>query len=338
MAAKKDNDRAKRRKAYIDGQVAAGSSLTRKQLGQQFDDAEARKTTATTDLDDLRRKVNQYAPAFSFLLDPSGRFGLDVAETLARAVRQDFTTEKLVAELRNTEYFKTTESNAKAFDAQNEQDRLFLIEDKKRKLRSKIGTLNLDEDTFTQVATTVARRGLDDQTASQLLYAAAIGRQGAPQTAMATPEVGRIRQLAKAYNYTITADEIQSVLTNRPMANGAIMSETDLVNKMRANIKGVMPQLADQIDAGLTLEDIAGNYRRYAASVLEKDETQINMFDGPYLDAFGNRETGQLSLGEWVRTLKSDPRFGYQYTESANRSATDVALTIATAFGKRTRA
>ena len=99
-----------------------------------------------------------------------------------------------------------------------------------------------------------------------------------------------------------------------------------------------MPQLADQIDSGLTLEDIAGNYRRYAASVLEKDETQINMFDGPYLDAFGNRETGQLSLGEWVRTLKSDPRFGYQFTESANRQATDVALTIATAFGKRTRA
>lgn len=334
MATKKKTG-ADARKKYIDDQIAAGSALTRKQLGEQYDEMQARKTASVDDVDNLRRVVQQYAPAFSYLLEPSGVFGQDVISVLAKAVRQDYTNEKLVGELRTTEYFKTTEAAARQFDAQLDSDKQAQIEAKKNDLRQKIGSLNLDEETFTSVVRNVVRRGLGDASASQLLYSAAFTAGSKP--AMATPEVGRLRELAKSYNYSITADEIQSVLTGRPMTSGAIISEKDLVDKMRANIKGVLPQLSDQIDAGLTLSDIAGNYRKYAAAVLEKDENQINMFDGPFLDAFGTKETGQLSLGEWVRVLKSDPRYGYQYTENANRQATDVALTIATAFGKRTR-
>jgi hypothetical protein len=323
---------AQRRKEYIDSQVAAGSSLTRKQLGKQFDDMEMRKTADVNDVENLRRVVQQFSPAFSYLLEPGSIFGDDVAAVLAKAVREDYTSEKLVGELRTTNYFKTTEAAARQFDALLDQDKQVQIDAKKNKLRSLVGSLNLTEEQFSQVAATAARRGLDDTTATQLLYSAAFTAGTKP--VMETTGVARVRQLAKSYNYDITADEIQSVLTNRPMSNGMVMSETDLVNKMRANIKGVMPQLADQIDSGLTLDDIAGNYRKYAASVLEKDPNQINMFEGPFLKAFGNKETGQLSLGEWVQTLKSDPSFGWQYTEGANQQATDIGLTLARAFGK----
>jgi hypothetical protein len=58
------------------------------------------------------------------------------------------------------------------------------------------------------------------------------------------------------------------------------------------------------------------------------------MFQGPFLDAFGNAQTGQMSLGDWVAKLKSDPRYGYQNTKAANRDSQSLALTIAKAFGK----
>jgi hypothetical protein len=98
--------------------------------------------------------------------------------------------------------------------------------------------------------------------------------------------------------------------------------------------RGAYPQLADQIDAGLSLEDVGANYRRYAADLLERSEDEIDMFSGPYLKAFGSKDGGQLSLSDWVTTVKSDPTFGWQYTKQANQQATDIALSLARAFGK----
>jgi hypothetical protein len=82
------------------------------------------------------------------------------------------------------------------------------------------------------------------------------------------------------------------------------------------------------------LEDIGGNYRRYAAQLLERSEDEIDMFSGPYLQAFGSKESGQLSLTDWIQKVKSDSKFGWQFTKQANDQATDVALTLARAFGK----
>jgi hypothetical protein len=41
-----------------------------------------------------------------------------------------------------------------------------------------------------------------------------------------------------------------------------------------------------------------------------------------------------MSLSDWTNKIKSDPSFGYQYTNKANQDATDLALTLARAFGK----
>ena len=74
---------------------------------------------------------------------------------------------------------------------------------------------------------------------------------------------------------------------------GAIEYDTlqkldELLNKMKSSAKGVLPHLSSQIDAGLSLKDISENYKQYAAQILERDPNQIDMFQGPFLDAFGN--------------------------------------------------
>ena len=58
------------------------------------------------------------------------------------------------------------------------------------------------------------------------------------------------------------------------------------------------------------------------------------MFEGPFLKAFGSKDTGQMSLSDWITTVKTDPTFGWQYTKQANQQSTDIALTLARAFGK----
>lgn len=265
------------RKAYIDAQIKGGSTKTRAELGRDYDDLQAKKATTVSNPVDLKAKVDRYAPAYSFLLDPNGAFGADVAQVLADAVAKNYDSTRFEGALAATNYFKTATPEQKAF----------------------------------------AKKQLP------------AGK------AQLTAEANTIKQLAKSYNYALSNAELQAVLTGAPMPGTTkAISQDELLNKMKLSAKGVLPHLSDQIDAGLSLKDIGENYKQYAAQILERDPNQINMFQGPFLDAFGNKETGQMSLGDWVAKLKTDPRYGYQHTRAANRDAQSLALTIAKAFGK----
>lgn len=265
------------RKAYIDAQIKAGSTKTRAELGREYDDQQAKKATTVANPADLKAKVDRYLPAYSFLLDPNGIFGPDVAQVLADAVAQNYDATRFEGALAATNYFKTATPEQKAFAKKQ---------------------LPVDK-------------------------------------ARISSEAMAIKQLAKSYNYAISDAELQAVLTGAPMpGTGKPVSQDELLNKMKASAKGVLPHLSSQIDAGLSLKDISENYKQYAAQILERDPNQIDMFQGPFLDAFGNAEKGQMSLGDWVAKLKSDPRYGYQNTKAANRDAQSLALTIAKAFGK----
>jgi hypothetical protein len=213
------------------------------------------------------------------------------------------------------------------------------VSNTKQRIANTYGDVGLDEATLEQVALNVARQGLTGLGEKQAVYNAVFtARQSAPQQAgraLQGVDADRIRQLGRAYNFNVSDNQIQSILTGTPeAATGVVLTEAGLRERLQRYVKGIMPQLSDQIDAGLTLEDIGGNYRRYAANLLEQSEDQINMFEGPFVEAFGNKEQGQLSLGEWTQKVKSDARFGWQYTNQANQQATDVALTLARAFGK----
>ena len=327
-----------KRKEYIDSQIKAGSTKTRKELGVEYDDLQLRKTTDVANIDDLKAKVLRYLPAYAYLLDKDGPFGLDVAQVLADAVKNDYAAPRLEGELQNTTYFKTAQASVRNFDALKPQDQSVVIDKAKSLIRTKYGNLNLDDQSITDISRTIARNGLDDVAAGKLIYSTSFSKEPrnlvAPSMALSSPEASRLKTLAKNYNYPITDDEIKNVLTGQAGPGQNPLTEADLLNKMKLQIKGAMPYLSDQIDAGLSLEDIGSTYKKYAASVLEKDPNSINMFDGPYLDAFGNKETGQMALGDWVAKLKSDSRFGYQNTKQANQDARNIGLAIAKAFGK----
>lgn len=270
------------------------------------------------DLIDLMIKVS----------DPKGVYDLNTSAGL----------ERIQQEIRGTNYWQTTISATKNFDQLIDADKQNLITQTKSRIANTYGDIGLTEDTLNQVASTVARTGLTGLGEKQAVYNA-VFKAGAPQAqtgrALGGVDADRIKQLGKAYNFNVTDSQIQSILTGTPEAStGQVLTEEGLRQRLQKYVKGAMPQIADQIDAGLTLEDIGGNYRRYAAQLLERSEDEIDMFSGPYLKAFGTKESGQLSLSDWISTVKSDPTFGWQYTKTANQQATDIGLSLAKAFGK----
>ena len=260
--------------------------------------------------------------------DPRGVYDLNTSAGL----------ERIQQEIRGTNYWQTTISATKNFDQLIDADKQNLITQTKSRIANTYGDIGLTEDALNQVAATVARTGLTGLGEKQAVYNV-VFKAGAPQAqtgrALGGVDADRIKQLGKAYNFNVTDSQIQSILTGTPeVSTGQVLTEEGLRQRLQKYVKGAMPQIADQIDAGLTLEDIGGNYRRYAAQLLERSEDEIDMFSGPYLKAFGTKETGQLSLSDWVSTVKSDPTFGWQYTKTANQQATDIGLSLARAFGK----
>jgi hypothetical protein len=143
-----------------------------------------------------------------------------------------------------------------------------------------------------------------------------------------------IRKSARAYGYQVSDAEVEAALTGG-MYNGLAVSKDSILEKAQKAAKGKYFHLADQIDAGLSLDDIFGTYKKYAATLLEVDENEIDYLSDPkWADAFGSKESGQLSLTDWTQKIKSDAKFGWQYTKQANDQATDIGLTLARAFGK----
>ena len=127
---------------------------------------------------------------------------------------------------------------------------------------------------------------------------------------------------------------MQAALTGG-MYNGVAVTKDSILEKAQKAAKGAFGHLADQIDAGLSLDDIFSNYRNYAADALEIDPNQIDFMKDPkWLRAFGTKESGQLSLTDWTKMIKTDPSYGWQYTKQANDQAASLAVSLARVFGK----
>ena len=275
-------------------------------------------------------------------------FGPDLIDLMVEASKpngkyQGLTTEEgkqaYALALRQTIYYTPTETNARNFDQLSTEDKSSLVRKKKLEIADAYGDIGFDDATLTSLATDAARKGVTGLGLKQAVYSGTFKQQTAQPAlagrALEGADADRIRQLGKAWNTKISDDQIKSILTNEPMAgSGLVLTEEGLRQQLQSKWKGAMPHLATQFDAGLTLEDIGSTYRDYAAQLLEKTPNEINMFDGPFLQAFGSQETGQLSLTDWTQKVKSDSKFGWQYTKQANQQATDVALTLARAFGK----
>jgi hypothetical protein len=277
-------------------------------------------------------------------------FGQDMINLMVEAAKPNgrfmgLTTDASVAAfqkaIKQTTYWQTTETAAKNFDQAIGVDRDRIINNKKLEIANSYGDVSFDDATLTQLATNAARLGLTGLGLQQAVYAGALKPgAGGSQTALAGrvlqgADADRIRSIGRSWNTKISDSQVQAILTGKAdPATGLVLTEDGLREQLQAKWKGAMPHLRDQFDAGLTLDQIGSSYKSYASQLLETPEDQINMFEGPYLQAFDNGEGGQLSLSQWIEKVKTDSRFGWQYTKQANQQATDIALSLARAFGK----
>lgn len=278
--------------------------------------------------------VRRDYPQFAYLLDNADLFGPDVVAALKNAVRLGWTAERFQGAISSTSYWKNTTGAAKRFDAATPADQQSLIEKTSQELALITELGELDP---TQVATftrDMARRGVTGDALNKFAYSF-IFKQGvdteAARQAMESENASSIKKIAKAYGSSLDDATVRNYLEQGK-------TPVEVARIYKEKLKGQFPHLASQLDADLTFDDIVGDYRRVAASILERQETEIDFQKPEFLEAIATRDdkgnTRQLSLGEWVSRLKKDDRYGYSKTKTAVRDAQNLAGSIARSFGK----
>jgi hypothetical protein len=292
-------------------------------------------------VDALIDEVRTLFPEFAFFFDEeSGGYGEDVRNLLLKAVLENYTDDRFRKEYRSTAYYNETEPSVRAWNEATTGAKNASIDSYAQNIRDTFGDLFTDDKALRTVAEKAARLGLKDNRLKNFVFSQAATTDRAQADFMETSEADRVRRVAMDYGYNPSETEITSILTGQPEEGvGVVLTEQQLRERAKMSLMGEMPHLKSQLDAGLTLKSMFTNYQREAADVLGVDPNSIQMSDPKYRQAFAYRDPDsgqvrQLSLVEWRQQLRSDPTYGYQYTPQANKDATDIALSIARAFGR----
>ena len=214
---------------------------------------------------------------------------------------------------------------------------------KGRELSASIGNFTWGSGNLAKFLTKATQFGYEGDNLKQQAYAELFSKVdnkyvndlAVKEVRASTPYLA-LKDIGKQYFFDFADSQVEQVLAGTPNADGVAVSRDDLIRKARLAAKATYGHLSEQIDAGLTLEDLSASYKEKAAKLLELDPNSIN-FGTDFSDALNYRKDGQprvLSMSEWETELRTNDKYKYSFTKQANQDATSIGLAIARAFGK----
>ena len=225
------------------------------------------------------------------------------------------------AELQNTDFYRELANTGKI-----------------RQIKSLVGDLGFDSVPFNKFLTTAMNFAWEGQTLKSEVYKEAFRKDDSGNyvnpTAIARARASSDWMTAQSFGrqfFNVVSDStIEKRLTG-------VITDEDIQRQQRELAKTKYSHLANLFDQDLTLEDIAGSFRRQASQILERDVNDIDMGSADFETAFNFGEEGKkrmMSTGEWEIMLRSDAKYGWDKTENAKQEARGLAASIAQAFGK----
>jgi hypothetical protein len=255
----------------------------------------------------------------------------DLKDLLNQAITGGWTAEKLTAQIESSPWWNqhadtvrdlvTTQYTDPATYQQNLANAKNVIGLKARQLGR-----YYDDNILTGLAleTLVTNPTFDDGPLSELITVRT-GLRGNMQDGIREGQAGQLSnhmtQVAQNYGVGYTQQFVDD-WTNKIEMGFDTLDGFESV--MRARAKAAFPQFAAQIDAGMTLRDVADPYISTYAQTLEVPETQVTLNDTYIKKALA--QTGQdgvtqssMPLWQFQRMLKDDPR--YDHTQQAKDDA-----------------
>jgi hypothetical protein len=265
-------------------------------------------------------------PAKSWLLDQDRTKYPQLFALLQKAHDEKYyeSTEgqaRFAAELQGVDFYKELAASGKV-----------------KEIKGIVGDLGFDSTDFSKFVTDSINFGWTGDTLKTETYKEVFRKNPdgtyANPTSVKRTTVGNdylgVQLIAKNFFNSAPQSTIESVLTG-------VITTQDFQRQQREIAKKRYGHLSDLIDQGVTLEDLAGNYKQTAAKLLEVDPNTIDMSQGDYEIALSFGEEGKkraMTTGEWEKLLRTDARYGWEKTENAKGEARSLANNLVQAFGR----
>lgn len=267
----------------------------------------------------------------------------EIAQLLRRSLDEGWSEQKFQAELRGTNWWKTTTASARTWDAGMALDPASYqaqIDEAATAINQEALNLGirLSSDKVQKLALDSLRFGWGTQTITNSIGMAATEGGAAGATQLREGYYGQqVRNTAKQYGVALNDTTFNSFVNKIAVGEETIGSFQDYALTIA---KSLYPPLAEQFDAGRTFEDVTSSYKTIAANLLEKDEAEIDMTRPEWVQAVtyqADPKTGEqrlMNMREWQDYLRNTESFGYQYTTEARSRAYGIADTLANMFGR----
>lgn len=268
----------------------------------------------------------------------------EIADLLRRSLGPpEWSREKFDAELKKTNWYRTTSAAAREWDTKSVLDPATyqaMVDEAATAINQQALALGirLSDESVQKLALDSQRFQFGTQKIIDSIGMLAVesGMEGVTQ--LRNGYYGQeVRKLARQYGVSLSDTTFNSFVNKIAVGEENLDSFQDYALNIA---KSLYPPLADKFDAGLTFNDVTDNYRQIAANLLERDVESIDMTSPEWVQAVTYQpdpKTGEqrmMNLREWGDYLRNTDSFGYQYTTEAKSRAYEVANTLANMFGR----
>lgn len=262
----------------------------------------------------------------------------ELEDLLLEAVRTGLPKDAFLAKLRKTEWWKATSNTARQWDIAKELD----PKTAQQQVEAQVATvraaalamgITLSDAALAQVAETSLRLNFNEAQISNAIGAEAT-KNGGSQIAQGYYG-NQIRTLASNYGIPISDSTLEEWSMNIATGKQSVQTFDAWARDLAKNM---YPAFSSGFDRGLSFKSMTEPYAQFASQILEMPTSQMNFTDPKWAAAFNQKDDKgnptTMSYGAWLDYLRSDPSFGWEYTDNARNTAYDVALQLGQLFGR----
>lgn len=231
------------------------------------------------------------------------------------AVSETWSPEKFQAELRDTKWWKKTSDTArqaelmKSTDPATYQAQQAAVKLQVQQLAAQVGAA-VPSSKLNGIVEAVIKTGLDEDGMRNILGQYVTFTKEGTLKGEAGMHEFTMKQFAAENGITLTD---QAVKNQAQLVIRKLATTQDFESQVREQAKSAFPGYADQLDAGMTMKDIASPYEQLMAKELELPGNPDGLNDQLIRTALnGKNSEGKptgLSLSDFQAQLRNDPRW-----------------------------
>lgn len=267
----------------------------------------------------------------------------EIAELLKRYINEGWSDAKFNAELRGTNWWKTTTASARQWDTASALDPASYqsqVDEQATVISTQALNLGirLSDERAQKLALDSLRLGWGPQTIVNAIGMAATEAGSVGATQLREGFYGQeVRRIARQYGVTLADQTFNSFVNRIAVGDETTESFQDYALSIS---KALYPAISGQLDQGRTFDDITAPFLEIAASTLEMNPDEIDFTDPKWVTPITYQpdpKTGEqrlMSLTEWSKELRTNRAYGYEFTNNAKNQAYSVIETLGNMFGR----